>query len=110
MVTFRRWIRIWWLCRFLMLGCGRRRRVERWRLRLYLNRRKKKKPQGQNASPSRLRVNRELQVADVVDSFASPPARAEAPRVRVRVPLGANRPAHGLVVRRVRDRFRMRGV
>jgi hypothetical protein len=48
--------------------------------------------------------------ADVADFRTSPPARAEAPRVRVRFPLGANRPAHGLVVRRVRDRFRMRDV
>ena len=42
------------------------------------------------------------------DSLPSPPARGEARRVRVRVRLGANRPDHGLVVRRVRDRFRMR--
>ena len=48
--------------------------------------------------------------AEVADFPTSPLARAEAPRVRVRLPLGANRPAHGLVVRRVRDRFRMRDV
>src|SRR5712664_3006831 len=44
------------------------------------------------------------------DSLPSRPARGEARRVRVRVRLGANRPAHGLVVRRVRDRFRRRDV
>src|SRR5258706_270581 len=48
--------------------------------------------------------------ADVSDCFPSPPARATAPRLRVRVPLGANRPVRGPVVRRVQDRFRMREV
>ena len=45
--------------------------------------------------------------ADVADFLPSLPARGEAPRVRVRVPLGANRPDRGPVVRRVRDGFRM---
>src|SRR6267154_1972662 len=48
--------------------------------------------------------------ADVSDCFPSPPARATAPCLRVRVPLGANRPVRGPVVRRVQDRFRMREV
>src|SRR5258708_9424217 len=46
--------------------------------------------------------------ADVSDCFPSSPARATAPRLRVRVPLGANRPVRGPVVRRVLDRFRKR--
>ncbi len=44
------------------------------------------------------------------DSGANPPVRAKAPRVRVHVRLGANRPVHRRVVRRVPDRFRMRDV
>jgi len=40
----------------------------------------------------------------------SPHARAMPRRVPVRVPLAANRPALGLAVRRVRDRFRTREV
>jgi hypothetical protein len=49
-------------------------------------------------------------VRDVADFLPSPPARGEAPHVRVHVPPGANRPEHGMVVRRVRDRFRTRDV
>src|SRR6266436_4128925 len=41
------------------------------------------------------------------DCFPSPPVRATAPRLRVRVPLGANRPVRGPVVGCVQDRFRM---
>jgi hypothetical protein len=44
----------------------------------------------------------------VADQLPSPPA--QAPDLRVRVRLGANRPTRGLVVRHVRDRFRMRDV
>jgi len=44
----------------------------------------------------------------VADQLPSPPA--QAPHLRVRVRLGANRPTRGLVVRHVRDRFRRRDV
>src|SRR6266478_4178829 len=44
------------------------------------------------------------QPTDVADPLPSPPARAKAPHVRVRVRLGANRPTHGLALSRVRDR------
>ena len=45
--------------------------------------------------------------ADVPDSFPSLRVHARALPLRVRVPLGANRPVRGQVVRRVCDRFRM---
>src|SRR6266478_2107800 len=44
----------------------------------------------------------------LADQLPSPPA--QAPDLRVRVRLGANRPTRGLVVRHVRGRFRMRDV
>jgi hypothetical protein len=48
--------------------------------------------------------------AESGDSLPSSPGRAKVCRVRARVRLGANRRDHGLVVGRVRDRFRRREV
>ena len=49
-----------------------------------------------------------LNSAPVADFLPSPPVLVKARRLRVRVPLGTNPRDHGLVLRRVRDRFRMR--
>ena len=45
-----------------------------------------------------------------VTFLLNPPKRGQVHRVRVLVPPGANRPRHGLIVCRARDRLRMRDV
>ena len=51
-----------------------------------------------------------VDIRGLADALPSPPASAPAADVTARVRPGANRPTRGLVVRRVRDRFRMRDV
>ena len=48
--------------------------------------------------------------SNMVTFRLNPPKRGQVHRVRVLVPPGANRPRHGLIVCRARDRLRMRDV